>query len=218
MTIHVTPIPSTIELVAPSFTLGGANAAGSSPSAVAANSTISSVFNANVDLGSNLLVGNAGTTGIAISANGEVTMAAQPAFAAFKTTASTNQTGNGAAVTLGFDSEIFDVNGDYDGVNTFTAPVTGKYSFTTKLRLYNQTASSTYALMQVVTSNRTWYFYWAWWQTTGSSGGPNLVATVDMDASDTATVVVTSYGESSDLVTIAGDSYPVTWWTGIKVA
>lgn len=40
MTIHVTPIPSIIELVAPSFTLGLANAAGDAVTAVASNSTL----------------------------------------------------------------------------------------------------------------------------------------------------------------------------------
>lgn len=40
MTIHVTPIPSTIELTTPAFVLGETNTAGSSTSAVAANSTL----------------------------------------------------------------------------------------------------------------------------------------------------------------------------------
>lgn len=40
MTIHVTPIPSTIELAAPAFTLGVANAAGAALTAVSSNSTL----------------------------------------------------------------------------------------------------------------------------------------------------------------------------------
>lgn len=40
MTIHVTPIPSTLELAAPAFTFGGSNAAGDAVTAVASNSTI----------------------------------------------------------------------------------------------------------------------------------------------------------------------------------
>lgn len=40
MTIHVTPIPSTIVLVEPAFSLGLANAAGSATTAVASNSTL----------------------------------------------------------------------------------------------------------------------------------------------------------------------------------
>jgi len=40
VTIHVTPIPSTIELTTPAFVLGLTNTAGSSTSAVAANSTL----------------------------------------------------------------------------------------------------------------------------------------------------------------------------------
>lgn len=40
MTIHVTPIPQLVELAAPSFTLGTANAAGSAATAVASDSTL----------------------------------------------------------------------------------------------------------------------------------------------------------------------------------
>jgi len=40
MAIHVTPIPSTIDLAAPSFTLGTANAAGAATTAVSSNSTL----------------------------------------------------------------------------------------------------------------------------------------------------------------------------------
>ena len=40
MTIHVTPIPKLIELVAPAYTLGVANAAGAATTAVPSNSTL----------------------------------------------------------------------------------------------------------------------------------------------------------------------------------
>jgi len=40
MTIHVTPIPSTIELTEPAFVLGTTNTAGSAITAVASNSTL----------------------------------------------------------------------------------------------------------------------------------------------------------------------------------
>lgn len=40
MAIHVTPIPSTIELAAPAFTLGTANTAGAAVTAVSSNSTL----------------------------------------------------------------------------------------------------------------------------------------------------------------------------------
>jgi len=83
------------------------------------------VFTGNADLGSNLLVGNAGSTGIAISANGEVTMAAQPAFLAFNSASDNNVTGAGTVATLDFDTEVFDQNADFAS-DTFTAPVTGR--------------------------------------------------------------------------------------------
>ena len=89
------------------------------------------VFTGNVDLGSNLLVGNAGSTGIAISANGEVTMTAQPAFSAHLAANDNNVTGDGSiwATTAGTNNwtELYDQNSDFDGDGTFTAPVTGRY-------------------------------------------------------------------------------------------
>lgn len=43
MTIHVTPIPSTIELTAPAFVLGDTNVAGDTGTAVASNSTLAAM-------------------------------------------------------------------------------------------------------------------------------------------------------------------------------
>jgi len=47
MTIHVTPIPSIIELTTPAFVLGETNAAGDSVTAVSSNSTLAA-FSAQV--------------------------------------------------------------------------------------------------------------------------------------------------------------------------
>lgn len=62
MTIHVTPIPSTLELAAPSFTLGTSNAAGDTLTPVASNSTLL-VFDttepASAEYGASVAVGSA---------------------------------------------------------------------------------------------------------------------------------------------------------------
>jgi len=47
MTIHVTPIPSIIELTTPAFTLSTADAAGDAATAIASNSTLK-LFSTNV--------------------------------------------------------------------------------------------------------------------------------------------------------------------------
>lgn len=62
MTIHVTPIPSTIELTTPAFTMGTTNTAGAGVAAVAADSTLL-VFDTTVptDISTSTVSASAGT-------------------------------------------------------------------------------------------------------------------------------------------------------------
>ena len=62
MTIHVTPIPSTIELTTPAFTLGEANTAGAGSAAIASDSALA-LFSTGA--GSAIVSGATGTTGTA---------------------------------------------------------------------------------------------------------------------------------------------------------
>ena len=82
----------------------------------------------NFDLSTFLLVGNGGSTGLAISANGEVTMAAQPSFNV-PGAARANETGDATIYTVVWGTETEDRGGDHDGT-TFTCPVAGLYRFT----------------------------------------------------------------------------------------
>ena len=78
MTINVTPIPQTLELTTPAFTLGTANAAGSAITAVASDSTLA-VFATNaLALGATAA---AGDSALAVRANSTI--------AAFDTTVPT---------------------------------------------------------------------------------------------------------------------------------
>jgi hypothetical protein len=74
----------------------------------------------------------ASSTGTVMSIldTGEVTMPLQPAFLAYKNAENNNVTGDGTSYNIVYDVEDFDNNADFDGVSTFTAPVTGKYFFT----------------------------------------------------------------------------------------
>jgi len=60
MTIHVTPIPSTIALTTPAFVLGETNTAGSAVTAIASNSALA-LFNS--DTGSAIVSDATGTAG-----------------------------------------------------------------------------------------------------------------------------------------------------------
>jgi hypothetical protein len=121
---------------------------------------------------------------------GQITKPLQPAFLA---TASINQNnfGVGSDVTVNFGTEVFDQNADYNGTTTFTAPVTGKYHLSTSVGLLNIDSASTYYLIKIITSNRTYLKI-----IDPDFGQDNayfsmcLTVVADMDASDTAAVKV----------------------------
>lgn len=77
----------------------------------------------------------------------------QPAFLATHGVLQSNQTGAGAEATVNFTTEVFDQNSNYDGTNTFTAPITARYRFNTSL-LITDAALSTQGTIEIRTSNR----------------------------------------------------------------
>jgi hypothetical protein len=149
---------------------------------------------AGFDLQAQLLVGNGGTTGIAISANGEVTMAAQPCVYAYSSSDDSNVTGDGTLFTVDFDTEIFDQNADLSG-DTFTAPVTGRYLVMTTVKLQGMTTDFSSRRLNIILSNRTIVPIWIY-------GGAHTLITdtigwagvVDMDSADTFTIGVRADG------------------------
>jgi hypothetical protein len=155
------------------------------------------VFTGKVDLGSNLLVGNAGSTGIAISANGEVTMAAQPAVLATNSAVDSNVTGNGATATVDYDTEVFDQNSDFAS-DTFTAPVTGIYAVMAGAGFEGRTTAHTDSSVNIVASNRTIRVDTAQ-ATIANPSGSHISSLIDMDAGDTLTITLRNQGESSDV-------------------
>ena len=118
------------------------------------------------------------STALTLDANGHVLKPLQSAFLANPAVAGASPVQNNISSgdTIIFGNEVFDINGDFAS-NTFTAPVTGKYS---ELRI------------KLVTSNRTYDHF--------DIGSPfssdrnlqyHLSVLADMDASDTAVVQVT---------------------------
>ena len=133
-----------------------------------------------------LALGSANDYNLKISSDGEVTKPAQPAFAAEGSGTTTNPA-SGAQIV--FDTEIYDVGSNFAS-NTFTAPVTGKYQLNVSVRYGNMDAASTYNLMQLTTSNRSYYHILAG-AALGSDAGYvefNISMIADMDANDTADV------------------------------
>jgi len=156
----------------------------------------------NLDLGSYLLVGNGGSTGIAISSGGEVTMAAQPAFIASSGATASNVTGDGTIYTIVLSTEIADRNGDFAST-TFTAPVAGLYSFNILIFLLALASDHTEMNLTVVASNRSLLTRM---QNSGDDAlqkSQHLSVIVDMDASDTVTFT-TQVSGGSKVVDILG--------------
>ena len=171
----------------------------------------------NLDMQARLLVGNGGSTGIAISAAGEVTMASQPSVAAYNSVSDNNVTGGAQEVTIDFDTEIFDQNADFAS-DTFTAPVTGRYLVTATVRTDGSTSASDYAGMKFKASNREWEH---WHQPAGDSNVGSMAhhwaAIIDMDAADTVYILFKTQGDAQ-VVDIMGSTNPWTYFTAQLIA
>ena len=161
----------------------------------------------NVTGAQTLNIQTSGNNAIVVDANGHVTKPLQPAFLAQPASAQ-NNIAVGTAVAVALGTERYDQNADFAS-NTFTAPVTGKYMLCANLFLIDIDSAANYYQVSIVTSNRTYY-----WSYDGASsdedpnrlqGQVNVVA--DMDASDTATVVITISSGGSAQTDIATESY-----------
>lgn len=178
---------------------------------------------ANVDLSSYKLVGGGGSTGIAISANGEVSMAAQPCFLSRNNAAISNVSGDGTDYTMVFATEIFDQNADYDGASTFTAPITGRYILAVTINVEGMATNHTTFRLVLVTSNRQYQLNrfdggdHADFAPSANPMAVNGCMIVDMDASDTATVFIDVDGGSAT-VDINGSSGGETTFGGYLLA
>ncbi len=144
----------------------------------------------------------ASATGTVMSAldTGEITYGLQPAFLATHTADQLNITGNNTAATLNYTTEIFDQNADYDGTNTFTAPVTGRYYFSASVEM-SSVALGTDSRIMLVTSNRTmWFDTKSATVCVSSTGGIGYSGTVlcDMDAADTTVAQIVINGIGAD--------------------
>lgn len=134
-----------------------------------------------------------GTTNIMSAlTTGEINYPLLPAFLTTLGTPVNNQTGDGTSYTVVYDTEIFDQGSDLSG-STFTAPVTGRYQLMCNGDVSGITSAMTAGTWTIATSNRSYRFGLMSWgvvmtaTNTCTVGGGTLS---DMDAADTATVVI----------------------------
>ena len=147
---------------------------------------------------------------------GQRTMPVQPAFLAYNSVTDANQTGNGAAPTVDFDTEVFDQGANF-AADTFTAPVTGRYQLNTNVDVNSVSIAMTIGLIQIVTSNRTYQSSTnnpAICKTANSETGYSLSALVDMDAADTATVLVVLFNGAGNTAGVVGGATLTTFFSG----
>ena len=162
-----------------------------------------------------------GTTALTIDSAGIITMPLQPCFHAYNSSTDANVTGDGTAFTVDFNSERFDLNGDFAS-DTFTAPVTGKYLLQACVG-FQQTEDSTNTRYRMLfnTSN-TPVIVHEQRVMRQNDGGQNIVlltgsVVIDMDASDTCSIQAAVYGGSA-VVDCWGNSQPETYFSGCLLA
>jgi hypothetical protein len=142
-----------------------------------------------------------------IDENGHVT---KPLQSAFSVTESGSQANIGVQSTIDllFDTEVFDVNGDFAS-STFTAPVTGKYILCGNITINNMDQDADFTSVTIDTSNRNYtnivdpegfdkdvsYFSFT------------ITVVADMDASDTAKMTFYQSAGSAVADLAVGQSY-----------
>ena len=160
-----------------------------------------------------------------MTAVGERAMPLQPAFLALRDPNGFvfSITGDGTVWVMGTAAmtEIFDQNSDFNTNGTFTAPVTGRYKFTTGWMLSDQSGvamTSTDCEMSLLTSNRTWYGFKESpaGRTSAASSAVRIMMVffVDMDAADTAVSRIMCDGAGAKVVDVYFNKTAVQTWFG----
>lgn len=159
----------------------------------------------------------ASTLALKIDPNGQITTPLQPMFLAYLSSSTAGVTGDSTAHTVIFDTEIFDRNADYNNATgTFTAPVTGIYRLTARVCFATLGAAHTTGIIAIVTGNRT---HETRYGNVGAMRDANNDLTLsidvlaDMDAADTATVVVRADNGALSVV-VRGSSTAITTFQG----
>ena len=157
---------------------------------------------------------------IKIDANGHVLMPSQSAFFAHANTAQNDISINGL-VTIHFQTERFDQNGDYNtSTYEFTAPVTGKYQLNVNVRLNNIDSAAGYYIIYLVTSNKNCFTIIdpSRFSQDVQYFNMNFGVVADMDASDTAKVRILQNNGSAQTDIDGGSGDTPSNFSGYLVA
>ena len=164
-------------------------------------------------VGTMAISANASADHMLITADGEVTMPAQPSFLAYPdgNIAVSNST---SLTTFAANTEIYDVGSNFNtSTYKFTAPVTGKYLIKWAFRLDGSDAGATYYYYRIYTSNRA-YDQIVDITSDETYSAPHNIAIVDLDANDEAYLQYQQYSGTNNHATIVSNS-ALTYIQGI---
>lgn len=151
---------------------------------------------------------------ITIDSTGRLRNTAQPSFTAYKSSSSTNATGDGTTVTVICDTELADVGNNFNNsTGIFTAPITGNYLFTFCILLQSMNVSHQAEIYIVTTGNS--YLMGNYPGIFTGNCPMSFSVVVPMTASDTATPQVI-VANSTKTVSIFGSGTPTrTFFSGV---
>ena len=125
-----------------------------------------------------------------ISGSGQLTMEGQPSFSVYANSDQTTVANQW--MHLSGNVERFDVGSGYNTTTCqYTAPTTGKYLFTTSVRLDSVDSGNQYVWLRIITSDATFYGdLWTYDQDNqgGKYATPSLTVVAHMNSGDTADV------------------------------
>lgn len=151
-----------------------------------------------------------------IDSTGRQTNSVQPCFLAYKSSASNNVTGDGTVYTIICDTVVFDQNSNYNNsTGVFTAPIAGRYSFTSGVLVLGGTViSSSSSYFKFVTTGRTFLTYPASGVTQYST---SLTVVANMAANDTCTVQISLTDTGGKVDDVYGDANANTYFSGYLI-
>lgn len=137
---------------------------------------------------------------IVVTGAGEVTQKFQPSFLATDAAGATDVTGDSTSYPMLYATEVFDLGSDYapgsgSTGGTFTAPVDGKYLLTAHVLLGGILVTHDVRFIQLDCSNRDFYDYSSY-LIAETYKGFSVSVIADMDANDTATVLIRVQGST----------------------
>lgn len=145
---------------------------------------------------------------------GQMLLNAQPVFSVEMSANITNMA-IGVDHTVTFDTEVTDRGGNFNvGTYTFTAPEGGQYALALHLFLAGVDSAATYVRCRIVTSNRTYLWYFPAGQLAADSNavGVGLSVIADMDAADTSYATIRAQGGAVQMDVASGDFSRFMGW------